>query len=142
MKQSRDSEWENPITEGFDSRRRIEKGRVGKSALSSSSGGNPISGAYRNSPPSGGNPISGRTEENRSSGVVSSEIPSAERLDTVLRVGKIPSAEGPTPSRENPSSGVVLSGEIPLAEQSSLKGLQWLGVEISFYSILKWNTSN
>ena len=37
----------NPTTEGFDSNRTIEKKPVGMSALTSLSGGNPISGMYR-----------------------------------------------------------------------------------------------
>ena len=52
----------NPTMQGFDSGRLIEKGHVGKSALSSLSEGNPISGAYKHSPPSGRNSISGRTD--------------------------------------------------------------------------------
>ena len=52
----------NPTTEDFDSRRSIEKVSVGKSALSSPSGKNLISRAYRHNPPGWRNPNSGRTD--------------------------------------------------------------------------------
>jgi len=43
LQQRREFEWENPTAEGFDSRRLIKKGSIGKSALPSPSGRNPIS---------------------------------------------------------------------------------------------------
>ena len=61
LQQSRDFEWGNPTAEGFDSRRLIEKGLVGKSALPSPSGKDHISRAYKHSPLSGESPISRKT---------------------------------------------------------------------------------
>ena len=66
----------NPTTEGFDSRKLIEKEPIGKAALPSPSGKNPIMRADMHSPPSGENSISGRTDfewENPNNGVILSE---------------------------------------------------------------------
>jgi len=68
--------------------------------------------------------------------------------------GKIPSAEGLSPSRRIPAVEWLQVEEIPSAEWGSrssqsggnsingtsiLEGLQWLGDKILFYSILEWN---
>ena len=57
------------------------------------------------------------------------KIPSVEHQDTVLFVGLIPAAEGPTLSGKNPSSEVVSSGRNPISGTSSLEGLQCLGAK-------------
>ena len=44
----------------------------------------------------------------------SGKIPSVECTYTVLRVGKIPSSKGPTPSGENYSNRVVSNGGNPI----------------------------